>query len=187
MREALPTVQLPRNSRGDSSAEQKRPTSILAGRLAMAACHGICLFAFPLNPVRVARRHAARVGDLRVHHRLYYLPAHIARFEFTSLVEFKSSSNSRARAPARGPLGYSRCPARPRALPRRPHRCAASRPVLPRIVSFSSDFAIYQRIYRTKGLPSRLMKGPSPRFSEFRCAGGLLVTGGRDDTEWYEF
>ena len=170
MREALPTVQLPRNSRGDSSAEQKRPTSILAGRLAMAACHGICLFAFPLNPVRVARRHAARVGDLRdrrgddrgdgagyhdLHHRLYYLPAHIARFEFTSLVEFKSSSNSRARAPARGPLGYSRCPARPRALPRRPHRCAASRPVLPRIVSFSSDFAIYQRIYRTKGLPSR--------------------------------
>ena len=37
MREALPTVQLPRNSRGDSSAEQKRPTSILVGRLAMAA------------------------------------------------------------------------------------------------------------------------------------------------------
>lgn len=65
MREALPTVQLPRNSRGDSSAEQRRPTSILVGRLAMAACHGICLFTFPLNPIRVARRHAARVGDHR--------------------------------------------------------------------------------------------------------------------------
>ena len=41
-------------------------------------------------------------------------------------------------------------------------------------------------IYRTKGLPSRLTEGPFPRFSEFRCAGGLLAIGGRDDTEWYE-
>ena len=119
--------------------------------------------------------------------RLYYLPACMARFEFIFLVEFKLSSNSCARAPARGPLGYARCLVRPRVLPRRPRRCVASRPVPPRIVSFSSDLVIYQLIYRTKGPPSRLMEGPSPRFSEFRCAGGLLVTGGRDDTEWYEF
>ena len=25
----------------------------------------MCLFAFPINPIRVARRHAARVGDER--------------------------------------------------------------------------------------------------------------------------
>ena len=119
--------------------------------------------------------------------RLYYLPARIARFEFIFLVEFKLSSNSRARAPARGPLGYACCPVRPRVLPRRPRRRAASRPVPPRIVSFPSDFAVYQRVYKKKSPPSRSMEGPSPRFSEFRCAGGLLATGGQDDTEWYEF
>lgn len=119
--------------------------------------------------------------------RLYYLPARIARFEFIFLIEFKLSSTCRAGAPVRGPLGYARCPTRPGALPWRPRRRTASRPVPPCIVSFSSDLALYQRIYRTKGPPSRLMEGPSPRFSEFRCAGGLLVTGGRNDTEWYEF
>lgn len=119
--------------------------------------------------------------------RLHYLPACIARFEFIFLVEFKLSSTCRAEAPVRGPLGYARCPARPRALPGRPRRRVASRPVPPRIVPFFFDLAVYQRVYKKKGLPSRSMEGPFPRFSEFRCAGGLLAIGGRDDTEWYEF
>ena len=119
--------------------------------------------------------------------RLYYLPARIARFEFIFLIEFKLSSTCRAGAPVRGPLGYARCPAHPRALPGRPRRRVASRPMPTRIVLFSSVLAVYQRIYRTKGLPSRLTEGPFPRFSEFRRAGGLLAIGGRDDTEWYEF
>lgn len=119
--------------------------------------------------------------------RLFYLPARIARFEFIFLIEFKLSSTCRAGAPVRGPLGYARCPARPKALPGRPRRCVASRPVPPRIVLFSSDLVVYQRIYRTKDLLSRLTEGPFPRFSEFRCAGGLLAIGGRNDTEWYEF
>ena len=92
--------------------------------------------------------------------RLYYLPARIARFEFIFLIEFKLSSTCRAGVPVRGPLGYARCPARPRTLPGRPRRCVASRPMPTRIVSFSSDFAVYQRIYRMKGLPSRLTEGP---------------------------
>lgn len=111
----------------------------------------------------------------------------MVRIEFIFRVEFKLSSNIFGAGPARGSPVYAFCLARSGTLAGSPRRRSALRPVPPRIGRFPLNQHDYQRIYKTKGLPSDATGGPFSRFSEFQNASGLLVIGGPFDARWYEF